>query len=383
MRTLHIISSIERRYGGPAEALKRLATELRLSGHTTDIVCLDSSIDADKSDDNAFDLVVRLGHHAGKYALNFRLVGWLTQHANKYDAIIVDGIWQFHSAAAVLSLLPKKIPYFVMPHGMLDPWFNIGRPLKHAKKLVYWIFVERHVISNAKGVLFTTDSERELARLAFPLYRAKELMMMIGTAPPPSTENLDVAQRHSLATPGKIILFLGRIHEKKGCDLLIQSFRDLQNLSTDYRLVVAGPDDHGLGARLRREAVRLGIADRVSWPGMVTGAHKWSLLRAADVMVLPSHQENFGVVVAEALACGVPVLLTDKVGIWQEVIADGAGFVDDDTREGITRLLTQWAMLPDDEKVAMQCSAKRCFNNRFHISRVAQNYIALMSKQVA
>ncbi|RZF24858.1 glycosyltransferase [Paraburkholderia sp. UYCP14C] len=383
MRTLHIISSIERRYGGPAEALKRLAAELRLSGHTVDIVCLDSTIDADKSDDNAFDLVVRLGHHAGKYMLNFRLVGWLAQHAKQYDAIIVDGIWQFHSAAAVISLLPKRIPYFVMPHGMLDPWFNIGRPLKHAKKLAYWMFVERHVISNAKGVLFTTESERELARLAFPLYRATEVMMMIGTAPPPSTETVDIAERDSPAKPGKkVILFLGRIHEKKGCDLLIRSFHDLGNLSADYRLVVAGPDDHGLGARLRREAVRLGIADRISWPGMVTGAHKWSLLRAADVMVLPSHQENFGVVVAEALACGVPVLLTDKVGIWQEIVADRAGFVDDDTREGITRLLTQWIKLAEDEKVAMRCSAKQCFNNRFHISRVAQSYIALVSKQI-
>jgi glycosyltransferase involved in cell wall biosynthesis len=179
------------------------------------------------------------------------------------------------------------------------------------------------------------------------------------------------------------MLFLGRIHEKKGCDLLVRSFHDLQNLSADYHLVIAGPDDYGLGARLRREAVRLGIADRISWPGMVTGTDKWSLLRAADVMVLPSHQENFGVVVAEALACGVPVLLTDKVGIWQEIVADSAGFVDDDTQEGVTRLLTQWVMLPDDDKAAMRCSAKQCFNNRFHISSVAQNYVALMSKQVA
>ncbi len=381
MKTLHIIPSIEARSGGPAEAVKRLATELRVSGHTIDIVCLDSSVRADKTDDVAFERVVRLGHYAGKYALSFRLVRWLIQHGRQYDAIVVDGIWQFHSAAVVFSLHPKKIPYFVMPHGMLDPWFNTGHPLKYAKKLVYWFFVERHVVGNAKGVLFTTESERELARKSFPLYTAKETMMTIGTAPPPSIEMTEVEKWRSFpeADNKKLILFLGRLHEKKGCDLLIRAFHDLGNSTNDYRLVIAGPDNNGLAAKLRREAERLGISERMTWLDMVKGADKWSLLRAADVMVLPSHQENFGVVVAEALACGVPVLLTDKVGIWQEVVAYGAGLADEDTQQGVTRLLAQWTSLPDDAKAAMRAAAKRCFNDRFHVSRVAQDYVALMS----
>ena len=100
-------------------------------------------------------------------------------------------------------------------------------------------------------------------------------------------------------------------------------------------------------------------------------------------MVLPSHQENFGVVVAEALACGVPVLLTDKVGIWQEVVADGAGVAEVDTQEGITRLLSRWTSLPEHEKDAMRVAAKQCFDNRFHVSRAAKNYISLMSGRIA
>jgi glycosyltransferase involved in cell wall biosynthesis len=385
LKTLHIIPSIEARYGGPAEALKRLATELRLCGHSVDIVCLDSSVHADKTDDVAFDSVFRLGHYAGKYALSFRLVRWLIQHGRRYDAIVVDGIWQFHSAAAVFSLRPRKIPYFVMPHGMLDPWFNVGHPLKHAKKLVYWLFVERLVVNSAKGVLFTTDSERTLARKAFPLYRAKEVTMAIGTAPPPAIGETEVKRWSAFGESDnrKLILFLGRLHEKKGCDLLIRSFHEIQDAATDYQLVIAGPDNNGLAAKLRREADRLGLAGRVTWLDMVTGADKWSLLRAADVMVLPSHQENFGVVVAEALACGVPVLLTDKVGIWQEVVADGAGLADEDTQQGVTRLLRQWTSLSDEEKAPMRAAAKHCFNNRFHVSRVAQNYIALMSDRIA
>jgi glycosyltransferase involved in cell wall biosynthesis len=385
LKTLHIIPSIEARSGGPAEAIKKLAAELRHFGHTVDIVCLDSSAHADKSDDAAFDRVVRLGHHAGKYSFSFRLVRWLIEHARQYDAIVVDGIWQFHSAAAVFSLRPQKIPYFVMPHGMLDPWFNTGHPLKFAKKLVYWLFVERHVLSNAKGVLFTTDSERTLARKAFPLYRAKENTMTIGTLPPPSIEKTQVQAWRASGQPDdkKLMLFLGRLHEKKGCDLLIRAFHDLRDAAKDYQLVIAGPDNNGLAAKLRREAEQLGLAGRITWIDMVSGADKWSLLRAADVMVLPSHQENFGVVVAEALACGVPVLLTDKVGIWQEVVADGAGVAEVDTQEGITRLLSRWTSLPEHEKDAMRVAAKQCFDNRFHVSRAAKHYISLMSDGTA
>ncbi|CAL8477667.1 glycosyltransferase [Caballeronia sp. S22] len=385
LKTLHIIPSLEARYGGPAEALKRLATELRLSGHTVDIVCLDSSAHADKTDDGAFDRVVRLGHYAGKYALSLRLIRWLKQHGRQYDGIVVDGIWQFHSAAAVFSLRPGNIPYFVMPHGMLDPWFNVGKPLKYAKKLIYWLFVERHVVNGAKGVLFTTESERELARKAFPLYRARETTMTIGTAPPPSIGMTEIERWRSPGESGnkKLILFLGRIHEKKGCDLLIRSFHEIKDAAADYRLVIAGPDNDGLAVKLRREAEQLGLSGRITWLDMVKGTDKWSLLQAADVMILPSHQENFGVVVVEALACGVPVLLTDKVGIWQEVVGDGAGLADEDTQQGITRLLMQWTRLPEDTKTAMRVAAKQCFEDRFHVSRVAQNYIALMSGRIA
>lgn len=379
MRTLHIISSIDARYGGPAEVLKRLAAELGVSGHSVDVVCLDAPTHVDQ-DDAAFGRVIRLGHQAGKYAFSLPLIRWLTAHAKEYDAIVVDGLWQFHGAAALVALRPRKIPYFVVPHGMLDPWFNNAHPLKYVKKLVYWTIIERHLIGGAKAVLFTAQSERELARKAFPLYKARETVVVIGTAPPPAARGVDVQQWRSARALDKtrIILFLGRIHEKKGCDLLIRSFRDLQSMGHRYHLVIAGPDESGLEEKLRDLAAELGIADMITWTGLVKGSDKWSLLRCADVLVLPSHQENFGLVVSEALACGVPVLLTYKVGVWPEVVADGAGLADEDTQGGITRLLMRWATMSDEDKAAMRSAAERCFNERYHVKRVAQNYVALV-----
>ncbi|WP_244817436.1 glycosyltransferase [Caballeronia sp. Lep1P3] len=216
--------------------------------------------------------------------------------------------------------------------------------------------------------------------MTYPLYRAAEALAIPGTAPPPPIQHFDVEQWRSARTveSRRIILFLGRIHEVKGCDLLIRSFRELRASGHDYQLVVAGPDDNGLESKLRSEAAALGIADAITWAGMVRGADKWSLLRAADVLILPSHHENFGMVVAEALACGVPTLLSNKVGVWQQVVADGAGLADDDTQPGITRLLRRWAEMPAAEQSAMRCAAERCFNERFHVRHVARNYLALL-----
>jgi glycosyltransferase involved in cell wall biosynthesis len=381
LRTLHIISSIQRRYGGPPEVLKRLAGELRNSGHVIDVICLDDPADVDE-DDSVFARVIRLGHRAGRYRFNLQLLRWLKEHVEEYDAIVVDGLWQFHSVAAWLSLRPRNIPFYVVPHGMLDPSSNDPHGFRHLKKLVYWMLIERHVIAHAKAVIFTAQSERELARKTFPLYKATEALAIPGTAPPPAStaKNIDVGQQRPTRTFGtrKMILFLGRIHEVKGCDLLIRSFSDLRSCGHDYQLVIAGPDENGLEARLKVEAAALGMADAITWTGMIRSADKWPLLRAADALILPSHHENFGMVVAEALACGVPALLTNKVGVWQQVVADGAGFADDDTREGITRLLIRWAQTPDADKAEMRCAAERCFNDRFHVRHVARNYVALM-----
>jgi glycosyltransferase involved in cell wall biosynthesis len=135
-----------------------------------------------------------------------------------------------------------------------------------------------------------------------------------------------------------LILFLGRIHEKKGCDLLLRAWKEvlssgMRNIS-DIHLVMAGPADHAYGAEMKELAGKLGIGTRVTWTGMITGDLKWGSLRAADAFILPSHQENFGVSVVEALACGVPVLISNKVNIWREIEEDNAGLVENDDLGG-------------------------------------------------
>ena len=145
----------------------------------------------------------------------------------------------------------------------------------------------------------------------------------------------------------RFLLFLARIHAKKGCDLLIEAFAKIAPAVPDVDLVIAGPDQGGLQAKLQRQADEAGIADRIHWAGMIDGDVKWGALRICNAFVLPSHSENFGIAVVESLAVGRPVLISNQVNIWPEIEADGAGLVEDDTPEGTERLLRHWfALLP-------------------------------------
>ncbi len=167
---------------------------------------------------------------------------------------------------------------------------------------------------------------------------------------------------------------------KKGCDLLIDAFAQAASSDPALHLVMAGPDQSGLQARLAQRARALGIADRITWTGMVAGDLKWGAFRASEAFVLPSHQENFGIAVAEALACGVPVLISDKVNIWREIEADRAGLVAPDTLDGTRGLLRTWLALSEPEKQAMSARAARCFAERFEITEAAKSLIRVLSE---
>ena len=381
MRLLHVISSIDATGGGPIEGVTRLAAQVKLLGHSIDIACLDDD-ERGAPSSGPFGRVIRLGKGKGKYGFNPKLTRWLEEHASEYDAVVVNGLWQFHSAAVRAALSRCTIPYFVYSHGMLDPWFNKVYPIKYLKKLLYWLVIERRVVNHAKSIVFTSETERVLARTSFPLYRANEAVTVYGTAPPPIAEpGRHLPDTGKSADSRKIILFLGRIHEKKGCDLLVSAFAALGALRSEYRLIIAGPDESGLVARLCAEAVRLGIDQDITWAGMVTGRGKWNLMYSADVFCLPSHQENFGIAVAEALGCGVPVLITDKVNIWREIIEYGAGYAASDTVEGVTEVLRNWVNTTDATKQLMRERALACFNEKFHIEQVALSYLRIVGGQ--
>lgn len=373
MRYLHLIPSLDPESGGPAEGVRQLcAATLRL-GHEVEVATVDRP-GAGWSGDLGCPVHELGPSRFGKYSFSARLEPWLRANAERFGTVIVNGLWQYPGYAAWRALRRSAIPYYVFTHGMLDPWFKRQYPLKHLKKWLYWPWAEYRVLRDARAVLFTCEEERLLARESFWLYRAKEAIVSHGTPGPRDADA--AAQREAFLRRfpelrgRRLLLFLGRLHEKKGCDLLIDAFAAIARENSALQLVMAGPDADGIQATLSRRAAALGLS-AITWTGMLRGDEKWGAFRAADVFVLPSHQENFGIAVTEALACGVPVLVSKRVNIWREIQQDGAGLVDDDTAAGTLRMLQRWLALMPAERAAMAARALSSFRHRFHIDAAA------------
>jgi glycosyltransferase involved in cell wall biosynthesis len=380
LSVLRLISSLKPSGGGPAEGVRQITPHLAALGVSTTVASLDPA-QAPWLQDESFR-TVGLGPVASGYGYKRGLPAHIRTLAQQHNVVIIHGIWQYHAFATWRALRGTGIPYFVYPHGMLDPWFKHTYPLKHLKKWTYWPWADYRVLRDASAVLFTTEQERLLARQSFWLYRANERVVGYGTTTPPGNGTkqrvLFLAQFPELRGK-RILLFLSRIHPKKGVDLLIKAFAAVATSDPQLHLVLAGPDQVGMQASLQRLAADLGIADRITWPGMLSGDLKWGAFHAAELFCLPSHQENFGIVVAEALACSVPVAIAEPVNIASEVAAAGAGLVHIDTISGTTASLRQWLAMTEHERLAMASQALELFRAKFDFGSVAANLLPILA----
>lgn len=388
MKLLHVIASLDPATGGTAAALAALTPELAELGHATETVCLDAP--------GLPHLAGFPGpvHALGPARLGYRFASaldpWLRSELPRFDAAIVHGLWQYHGLAVrrAAGRTPAR-PYFVIPHGMLDPWFQQAYPLKHLKKRLYWRLAERRILRDAAAVLFTSAAEQSAATRSFGSFGRRSRVIAFGTTGvvgDPAGHAAAWRQHSPAAAAVPFWLFLGRIHAKKGVDLLLAAYAAFaaRHNRPPPDLVIAGPcADPAYLAALQAQAAATCAAGRVHWTGPLAGAAKWGALRAAEVFVLPSHQENFGVAVAEALSCGTPVLISDKVNIWREIRADAAGLVAADDVAGTGQLLAHWSMLSANARAAMRVAAAGCFARRYTAAAAARDLAGVLAAPVA
>jgi glycosyltransferase involved in cell wall biosynthesis len=379
MKILHVIPSVNSASGGPVEGLKQLCHVYHTGGHEVDVASLDSPELAAQYGFPA--RVFALGPGLGLYGYTPRAAKWFKENLGRYDVVFINCIWQYNTLAAYRALAGSTTPYAVFTHGMLDPYFKKRYPLKHIKKLIYWRLFLQRILLNATAVLFTCEEEKILARQSFPGYQVRETVVPYGTFGPDC--DLDSAREEFLsrwpALRGfRLAISIGRIHPKKGLDILIESFAETLANDPAWRLVIVGPDQIGLRKGLEGLAVRLRVTDKIVWTGMLTGNVKWGALAASEVFVLPSHQENFGIVVAEAMACSVPVILSNKVNIWREVKNYGAGLICEDTVAGTRDCLTQWQSLSEQEIAALRVRSKRCFDELFNYDATSKRALEIV-----
>jgi glycosyltransferase involved in cell wall biosynthesis len=166
------------------------------------------------------------------------------------------------------------------------------------------------------------------------------------------------------------MVYLSRIHPKKGCDLLIEAFA--RTAHPEMHLVMAGHDETNWRPELDALAARLGVLDRIHWTGSIRGNMKWGALYCAEAFILPSHQENFGIAVADALAAGLIPLVSDKVNIAPDIASDDACLMEPDTLEGTVRLIERFNAMSAEERWAMQARGIECYQRRYALTHSAQ-----------
>ncbi len=392
MKILHVTASIDPKKGGVSQAIRTIINGLEKSGIKNSVVCLDKREPV--SNDSNLD-VTKLGTTDNPWNYSALLIPWLRNHLKDYEVVIVHGLWLFHGFAVnkVIQQHPKNdyIKVFVMPHGMLDPYFQraSGRKLKAMRNTLYWKLIECKVVNNADGLLFTCQEEMKLASETFNNFNPKQKIVVgLGVEEPPQyTDQMRLAfwEKCPEVKGYPFLIFLSRIHEKKGIDLLIHAyslvFQDSNSNQSIPKLVIAGPGiDTIYGQQIMKQiSENAFLKNNIYLPGMLSGDAKWGAFYESEAFVLPSHQENFGIAVVEALACGKPVIISNQVNIWREIKDSKAGIIGNDTKEGTEEMLNVWQNLDKKQCKEMGIDARKCFEENFSLTLTSNNLIEKLS----
>lgn len=354
MRVLHVIPSVSSKHGGPSVALPLFARALARYDIPVTVATTDD-------DGRGMRLEVPLGRvvpglgetesiyfrkNTEFYKTSWPLARWLNRHVADFDLVHIHALFSFSSWAAARAARRAKVPYIVRPLGVLNEWGMANRR-RFVKRWSLRI-VELPILRHAAAIHYTAEAEAREAALAHP--EIASLRSVIIPIPMESACTGDASgfyERFPKATGRRIVLFLSRLDRKKGVELLLTAFQEVRKKFPDALLVIAGAGEEGYAEHLEQRARELGCESDLIWTGYVEGDAKAAVLAAATVFALPSYSENFGVAAAEALAAGIPVLLSDRVALAEDVRAADAGVVVECTAKAIAEGLE--LLLPEAE----------------------------------
>ncbi|TYQ28120.1 glycosyltransferase [Pseudanabaena sp. UWO311] len=338
MKVLHIIPSVASLRGGTSQAVIEIVGALRSQGIDAEIATTNDN-GKDLLDVPLYELTDRLAEYGNipirffprfspkinavrEFAFSRSLTTWLWQHINEYDLVHVHAIFSYASTIAMVIARIRKVPYLNMPHGLLCKW-----SLQQSKfrKQIYLNVIERSNLLHSQSLHFTTQQEQEefnLLKLNIPSF-----ILPLGVQIPILIPNAQSHLRLLLQIPTHfpILLFMSRIHPKKGLEYLIESLGKLKEYN--FALIIAGSGESDYVQQLQDLLVAQGISDRAHLVGFVEGEIKNLYLQGSDLFTLTSHSENFGIAVMESLAAGTPVLITDGVAIAPMVKEKAIGYV--------------------------------------------------------
>jgi glycosyltransferase involved in cell wall biosynthesis len=333
-RVLHVIPAVASRYGGPSRAIFEMCRALQQHGTEILLATTDADgpvhLDVPKEKIIAYQNVLTIffsRQWSQRFGYSQGLARWLDREVKHFDVVHIHAVFSHPCIAAARSCQKRAVPYIIRPLGSLDPWSM--RQNAFVKKTMWQLAVKR-MLHSAAAIHYTADEERQLAESSLGLSNGVIIPLGI-TMPDVQEKNTPelFRQHHPGLGKSPYVLTLSRLHPKKNIELLLEVFLALvkRREAFDWRLVIAGDGEAGYVDSLKRLVKQKDSEQRVLFSGWLDGAERASALRSAALLALPSHQENFGLAAAEALACGVPVVVSEHVNLAPEIEKYGAGWV--------------------------------------------------------
>lgn len=267
-----------------------------------------------------------------RYKFSIDLFRWLANNAQNYDLAHIHALFSPISSIAATIARSRQLPYILRPLGTLDP---ADLQKKRTLKRFYAAMLERPNLAGAAAVHFTSDQEAKVSD-RFGTF-TRDLVIPLGVSLPPA-EPIAIREKYGIPADRPIVLFMSRIDPKKGFDLLLPA---LSAIDQPFHFVLAGgnPQDPEYEAQIRAQIEESCLKAKTSIVGFVTGSEKTALLQAADLFVLPSYYENFGIAVAEAMMAGTPVVISDQVHIWGAIAQSESGWISTCNVQALTQTL--------------------------------------------
>lgn len=389
MKILHALETLSPRYGGPVSVLLALAAAQQRAGHEVTIATTNADHPRGVFREPGWNALAQ-GAVSVYYApLQFaplrvsrQLATYLNGAVARFDIVHVHGLYRFPPTWAAWQARRQGVPYVIRPHGALDPYLYTRSSSRNLRfKRLYERCFDLPNLHAAGAIHYTAEEERE--RASFLGLKAPSFVVPNG---------LDWARYRELPARGAlrarwglgeapVVLFLGRLHFKKGLDLLIPAFDALRRSVPDAQLVIAGPENDDYGRKVRGWVGERGLQAAVHFVGSLEGADVVQAYVDADGFALPSYTENFGMTVAEAMACALPVVISDQVNIHAEVSGAGAGLVTACDVGEVTAALESLLRDPDRRR-AMGAAGRRLVQERFAWPAIVEQLTAEYQKVI-
>ncbi|MGM3309012.1 hormogonium polysaccharide biosynthesis glycosyltransferase HpsP [Anabaena sp. WFMT] len=389
MKILHIVPSISLIYGGPSQMVLGLAPALTKAGEEVTVITTDSNGDFGQKPldvplnrpikQDGYDIIYFRCAPFRRYKFSLDLLKWLKSHSKEFDIAHIHALFSPVSSASALICRQQNLPYILRPLGTLDP-----ADLRKKKKLkqLYVKILEGGNLAGAAAVHFTSEQEAKIsARFGV---KTKDLVIPLGVIPPVEDGKNSVIKQWGIPGNQPVVLFMSRIDPKKGLDLLLPALEKLLNDGFKFHFILAGtnPQDPIYEQKIKSEIENSSLNAHTTITGFVTGEAKQSLLKAADLFVLPSYYENFGIAVAEAMVAGKPVVISDQVHIYQQVVDSESGWVGKTDVKSLVDLLRE-ALSNPQECQRRGVNAEKYALENFSWDAIAQQVIRAYQEIVA